>query len=164
MFTIGPPLVPILNQTSQLYILPSYFCMISFNIIPLYPLHLPGGFLPSCFPFRICQAFFFFPSSAIVEIVQPYSSSLSPGELHPGLTDLRVEWDHITLHSLFAGNDLFRVSTVLDAFTKWRQATVSFVTSVLSSVLNNSVPTSRIFMKFDIWVFCENLLRKFKFH
>ena len=150
MFTIDPSLVSILNQTGQLYILPSYFCMIPFNIIPLYPPYPLGGFLPSCFPFRICHAFFFFPSRATVEIVQLYSSSLSPGDLHPGLTDLRVEWDHITLRSLFAGNGHFRVRTVLDAFAKLRKATVSFVMSLLSSVWNNSAPTRRIFMKFDI--------------
>jgi hypothetical protein len=28
----------------------------------------------------------------------------------------------------------------------------------------NSAPTERIFIKFDIWVFLENLSRKFKFH
>ena len=29
---------------------------------------------------------------------------------------------------------------------------------------NNSAPTGRIFMKFDIWVFFENIWRKFEFH
>ena len=32
------------------------------------------------------------------------------------------------------------------------------------SAWNNSVPTGRIFMKFDILVFFENKPRKFKFH
>jgi hypothetical protein len=32
------------------------------------------------------------------------------------------------------------------------------------SACNNSAFTERIFNKFDIWVFFENLLRKFKFH
>ena len=36
--------------------------------------------------------------------------------------------------------------------------------SVCLSVWNNASPTGRIFMKFDIWVFFENLLRKLKFH
>jgi hypothetical protein len=36
--------------------------------------------------------------------------------------------------------------------------------SVCPSAWNNSAPTGRIFMKFDIYVFFENLLRKFKFH
>jgi len=146
VFTTGPLLVSVLNQTSELHILPSYFCMIPFNIIPLYLPHLPGGFLPSCFPSRICHAFFFFLSRATAEIVQLYSSSLSPGELQPGLTDLRVEWDRFTLRSLFAGNGHFRVRTVLEAFAKLRKATDSFVTSVISSVRNNSFPTKRIFI------------------
>ena len=32
------------------------------------------------------------------------------------------------------------------------------------SAWNNSIPTGRIFMKFNIWVFFDNLSRKFKFH
>jgi len=36
--------------------------------------------------------------------------------------------------------------------------------SVLQSAWNNSAPVGRIFMKFDICVFFENLARKFKFH
>jgi hypothetical protein len=36
--------------------------------------------------------------------------------------------------------------------------------SVCPSAWNNSVPTVRMFMKFDIWGFFYNLLRKFKFH
>ena len=36
--------------------------------------------------------------------------------------------------------------------------------SVRLSGWNNSDPTGRIFIKFDIWVFSENLPKKFKFH
>ena len=36
--------------------------------------------------------------------------------------------------------------------------------SVLPSAWNNWAPTSRIFMKFDIWLIFENLSRNFKFH
>ena len=35
--------------------------------------------------------------------------------------------------------------------------------SACPSAWNNSAPNERIFMKFDIWVFGENLSRKFKF-
>jgi len=35
---------------------------------------------------------------------------------------------------------------------------------VRPSAWNNSAPTGRIFMKFDIWVFFENLSRKLKFY
>ena len=35
---------------------------------------------------------------------------------------------------------------------------------VRPSAWNNSAPTGRIFMKFYIWVFFENLSRNFKFH
>ena len=54
------------------------------------------------------------------------------------------------------------------AFAKLRIATISFVMSVRPSVYlsawNNSAPTGRIFIKFDIWAFPENLSIKFKFH
>jgi hypothetical protein len=36
--------------------------------------------------------------------------------------------------------------------------------SVCLSALNNSAPTGRIVIEFDIWVLSENLSRKFKFH
>jgi hypothetical protein len=42
------------------------------------------------------------------------------------------------------------VATFLDAFAKLRKATISFVLSVRLFAWNNSTPTRRIFMKFDI--------------
>jgi hypothetical protein len=51
----------------------------------------------------------------------------------------------------------------LGAFAKLRQATISFVIC-LSVCWNNSAPTGRVFMKFDIWVFFENLSKKFNLH
>jgi len=55
----------------------------------------------------------------------------------------------------------------LGAIAKLRNATVKIFTPVCPSVRqpawNNSAPTGRIFMKFYISVFLENLLRKFKF-
>jgi hypothetical protein len=49
---------------------------------------------------------------------------------------------------------------LLGAFAKLRKATISFVMSVFLSAWNNSIPTGRIFMKFDILVILENLLNK----
>ena len=59
--------------------------------------------------------------------------------------------------------------TFLGAFAKLRKATIRFAISVckplLPSVWNNSAPTGRIFMKFDIRRFFEkNLSKKIKFH
>lgn len=51
----------------------------------------------------------------------------------------------------------------LDAFAKLRKATIRFVMSVRLFAWN-SVPTRRIFMKLDIWIFWEKLWRKFQFH
>jgi hypothetical protein len=54
----------------------------------------------------------------------------------------------------------FGNTVLLRAFTKLRKATISFVMSVCPSVRQptqkNSVPTERIWMKCDIWVFFEN--------
>jgi hypothetical protein len=56
----------------------------------------------------------------------------------------------------------------LGAFAKLRKGNINFVMSVCPSVrpsaMNHSAPTERIFMKFYIGVFLENLLRKFKCH
>jgi hypothetical protein len=46
-----------------------------------------------------------------------------------------------------------------DVFSKLLKATISFM-SVRLSVLNNSAPTGRIFMKFDIRVFLEKSVEK----
>jgi len=50
------------------------------------------------------------------------------------------------------------------AFAILRKATVSFVMSVCPFAWNTSSPTGRIFMKFDIWVFFENLSGNLRFH
>jgi len=62
------------------------------------------------------------------------------------------------------------ITYVVVAFAKLRKATISFVMSVCLSVRPSvrmehlSSPTGRIFMKFKIQGFFENLSRKFKFH
>ena len=57
---------------------------------------------------------------------------------------------------------------ILDAFAELRIATVSFFMSVCLSVRplasNNSAPKGLIFMKFDIYGFLENPVRKSRFH
>ena len=57
-----------------------------------------------------------------------------------------------------------KVVVLLGVFAKLRKVTISFDMSVRLFARNNSAPTGRIFMKFDICVFCEKLLRKLKFH
>jgi len=56
------------------------------------------------------------------------------------------------------------VCAFLGAFAKLRKATISFVMSVCPSAWNNSTPTGRIFVKFDVWEFFENLLKKVKLY
>jgi len=48
----------------------------------------------------------------------------------------------------------------LGAFAKLRKAIITFITFLRLS----TAPSGQIFMKFDIWVFFENLSIKFKFH
>jgi hypothetical protein len=74
----------------------------------------------------------------------------------------------LTLVFLFEEISVELQTDFLGAFAKLRKGTVSFVMSVCLSVclsaLNNSALTGRIFMKFDIRVFFENLSKKLKFH
>jgi hypothetical protein len=51
---------------------------------------------------------------------------------------------------------------VLGAFTKLREATISFVMSVCPTAWNNSATTGRIFIKIYICGLPEKLSRKFK--
>jgi len=57
-----------------------------------------------------------------------------------------------------------KIFRFLRAFAELRKATLSFVMSVRPSAWNNSTPTGRAVLKFDIWAFFENMSRKFKFH
>jgi hypothetical protein len=60
----------------------------------------------------------------------------------------------------------YLLTQFLGAFAKLHKATISYVTSFSSfirlSAWNNPAPTGRIFMKFVVWGFFENLSRKFK--
>jgi len=83
----------------------------------------------------------------------------------------------VTMEPHYNNNGLITVVlkimiNILVTFAKLREATISFVMSAYMSVrlstlphvLNNSAPTRRIFMKFDIWSFFKNISRNFKFH
>jgi len=55
----------------------------------------------------------------------------------------------------------------LGTFEKFRKATISCDMSILSVCLfvwKNAAPTGRIFIKFHIWLFFEDLLGKLKLH
>jgi hypothetical protein len=60
---------------------------------------------------------------------------------------------HVNM-SLSTINSCIMRECFLDAFAKLQKSTISFIMS----------PTGQIFMKTDIWVFFENLLRKLQFH
>jgi hypothetical protein len=73
---------------------------------------------------------------------------------------------------MFSRQDLFlkqgfHISTsqwcILDDFAILQRAAISFFMFVCPSAWNNSASTERIFIKFGIWVFFENLSEKFKF-
>jgi hypothetical protein len=72
---------------------------------------------------------------------------------------------HLNISTGWVCNDV-EVFLILGALAKLRKATITFLSICLyvrPSAGNDSVPNGRIFMKFDIWVFFENLPRKFKF-
>jgi len=57
----------------------------------------------------------------------------------------------------------YLAQNTLGEFAKLWEATISFVTSVCPSAWNNSTPTGRIYIEFEILVFFENMPRKSKF-
>jgi hypothetical protein len=52
----------------------------------------------------------------------------------------------------------------LDAFTKSRKATISFIVSISPFAWDNSMSSGHMFIKSGIFVFFENLSTKFNFH
>ena len=53
---------------------------------------------------------------------------------------------------------------ILGMFAKFRKVTVGFTMAVHLSTSNSLAPTVWISNKFNVWVFFENPVRKFKFH
>jgi hypothetical protein len=56
------------------------------------------------------------------------------------------------------------VHILVRRLVKLRKALISFIMSVCPFAWNNWAHTGRNFTKFYIWLFSENLTRKFKFH
>ena len=65
---------------------------------------------------------------------------------------------HTHTRSSVVNSPLSRIIRVFLAFFgKLRKATISFVMSVRLSAWNNSASTGRIYVKFGIWIFFENI-------
>ena len=108
-----------------------------------------------------------FPLKALKFGLSPLSVS-KPSSLNPEVRNiLRYLLFHLRRYLKTGADPLFKMY-IFSAFSEFRKATISFVMSVCLSVRppawKNLAATGRIFMNFDIGVFCENLLRKFKFH
>jgi hypothetical protein len=73
------------------------------------------------------------------------------------------ESDWCTIHLWPANPCSHPCTSFLGAFANLWKATLSFVMSVFLSAWNNSAPTGRIFVKFNIWIFFENSSGKYKF-
>jgi hypothetical protein len=73
-------------------------------------------------------------------------------------------WEFCTLSMFYEVRPFHSCYSLLGVFAKLRKATISFVMSVRPSAWIDSAPTGRIFMRFYIWAFFENLSRKFRFH
>jgi hypothetical protein len=77
---------------------------------------------------------------------------------------VREMWLVLTTGRWYCYGKLVCLHTLLSEFGKLRIVTISFVVSVRPSSWNTSAAARRILMKFDIWVFFENLSREFKLH
>ena len=65
---------------------------------------------------------------------------------------------------LFGSAAKVRKETVIFVMSVCLSVDLSFLPSFHPSAWSSSAPTGRIFVKFDVCVFFENLLRKLKFH
>jgi hypothetical protein len=79
---------------------------------------------------------------------------------------IKTSWSHELLGWDTKASEVIYISSssFLGAFTKLRKATISFVISACPCVRTKWLGFHWNFMKFDIWVFFENLSWKFKFH
>jgi hypothetical protein len=80
--------------------------------------------------------------------------------------EIKNEWSYASiLPTCLHGVTMDRFK-FLGSFEKLRKATISFVMFLCPSVLmkKNSVSDGRIFIKFGIWIYFENLSRKVKFN
>jgi hypothetical protein len=77
--------------------------------------------------------------------------------------NLRKERTSFKLEDYIGNTNLIYID-LLGTLEKLRTATIRFIMSVRPFTRNNSAPTGQIFTKFDIQIFSENLLGKFKFH
>ena len=99
--------------------------------------------------------YLFYPPNSITNIT--FTATAAAAAAHS------IVYYHHTLLSLLHLSHISIYNRVLGAFAKFRKATLSFARSVSPSAWRNSAYTGRIFIKFDIWIFFENLSRKFKF-
>ena len=85
------------------------------------------------------------------------------GAIFIGLPDMPLETQSRTKHK--TSIRLNRCELLQTRFRRVREiARSDWLRHVCPSACNNSAPTGRIFMKFDIWIFFENLPRNFKFN
>ena len=94
-----------------------------------------------------------------------YKQGMKKSSAHLTGIDFAKWWaviHSVNLHQM--SRPMIQFLSFLDALAKVRKATVSLVMSVRPSAWNNLAPTGRIFMKFDMRVFFENISRKFKHH
>ena len=94
--------------------------------------------------------------------------------IHQWLKHIKAttEWIVFKLYLLcvaaYVLHTTFHPKPILGTFTKLQKATIRFIMSAYPSVCpstwHNSALIGRIFTKFGIWEFFENLSKKFKFH
>jgi hypothetical protein len=70
----------------------------------------------------------------------------------------------VAAYIFFLGLSSLIVIFSITCFTNLRKETIGFVMCPCLSPWKISSPTERIFMKFNIWVFFENMLRKLNFY
>jgi hypothetical protein len=78
-------------------------------------------------------------------------------------TYIILQITEICLYNIFDKLQLLTCGLLGEFQKLWKEA-ISIVMTVCPSAWNNSVPTGRIFMIYEIWVFFKNLSMEFKFY
>ena len=87
-------------------------------------------------------------------------SCCNPHHKYLLIYNIMIFFSQYNMYEMWSENEIF---VLLDMFAMLWEVAVSFIKSV--HLYNyNSAPTGQIFINFDIWVFFENLLRRFKFY
>ena len=163
-----PPPVSILGQPNPVHIHTSHLLEIRSNIIPPSTPRIPQWSPSLRFPHQDPIHPSPHPYAPHAQLIS-FFSILSPAQYWMRSTS-HLAPRFLPTQCIYVFCMDLRTNIVFPGFSEWFlgalaemwKAPVSCI--ICPSAWNNLALTGRLFLKFDIWVFFENLSRKFKFH